>query len=175
VEKRPIITFLLSCLVLASCSSVAQTPVTTATAIEPQPSVSVSAEEQKYLQSAVPINSTLNNGQWQVKVIRAGYFDVSDSSGVNSYLRIDIEITILNTTPDYFIPGLITVSSPQGQCAIYPDKCTLDPKSFDVYPDHPVSGYWLFQGTLNSLDRTLFTFTAGHDACGAVIQWSFPL
>jgi ABC-type glycerol-3-phosphate transport system substrate-binding protein len=65
--------------------------VTTTPSTTPTITTSVTGDEQKYLQSAIPINLTQTQGNWQVTVVSVGLFSKSVLLSTNTYLRVDLK------------------------------------------------------------------------------------
>ena len=160
-------------------------PPTTATqtpTFTPLVRVSPVAYEQQYLQSAITLGLTTTSAavtvnSWVVKVVRVGYFSASSSGNTINYLRIDMQVTSLNTMGFARVFsgfGSLTVSSHNAQYQFDPADSTLviADRSFD--PDSPVTGYWIFQvqGTLDPLNTAQLAFTGGNNSGDT---WLFQL
>jgi hypothetical protein len=144
--------------------------------------VSPVAYEQQYSQSAITLDSTTTSAaitvnSWVVNVVRVGYFSSSSSGNTINYLRIDMQVTSLNTMgfPRVFSGfGNLKVSSPNAQYQFDPADSTLIVADRTFDPNFPVSGYWIFQvqGALDPLNTAQLAFTGGSTSSDT---WLFQL
>ena len=118
--------------------------------------------EAEYENSSTTINKKITKGNFEITVVKVGFFNSYQLYVVNQYFRLDIEVKNIGDESDYFLPNSVVIIDSQSIQYENSYLGTLDLYS-TIYPDVTKTGYLLFNDIPKTETSLRLLFELGYD------------
>jgi|GEM_PF-2140080 len=130
--------------------------------------------EQEYQSSAIKIDETQTNENWQVTVVSTGIFTQTVYGVETKYLRVDFRVRNKGSDAEYFSPSGIAIIDNKGTQYETAYGGTL--KTFkQMYPGVSQEGYLLFGDVPANITSAKLIFGLGYKSGYEKIIWEYQL
>jgi len=118
--------------------------------------------EEEYEKNAVLVDQKISKGNFEVSVIKAGFFSLYEWGKERRYFRVDMEVKNIGEESEYFSPSGMVIVDEEGNQYENTFGGTLD-TFVKIYPTVVKKGYVLFEPPPETVSSVKLIFELGYD------------
>ncbi len=118
--------------------------------------------EEEYNKNAITVNKKISKGNFEVTVMKVGFFSPYEYYEKKQYFRVDMEVKNVGGKSDYFSPSDMAILDNKGNQYEYNYEGTLDAYS-KIYSGVTKRGYILFDPIPKDTQNIRLVFDLGYD------------